>query len=227
VSPSDDVGYSAADQVTSEALSNLAYLWPTTVTTAQSQARTYDGLNRDASLAAPADGYDTRGNLTSDGTRRFGYDSENRLICQGATPCVGDASASAKLSYDPLGRLSQTVIYGATVNFLYWGDRLVGEYDGGGNLLHRYVHGPGTDEPLVDYTSNGAKSFFLQDRHGTVVGLSDTNGQINSNVYTYGPYGEPNAWAGSRFRYTGQIALWELSLYHYKARDVMVWTTST
>ena len=36
--------------------------------------------------------------------------------------------------------------------------------------------------------------------------------------YTYGPYGEPASWAGSRFRYTGQIALPEAQLYHYKAR---------
>jgi RHS repeat-associated protein len=36
--------------------------------------------------------------------------------------------------------------------------------------------------------------------------------------YAYGPYGEPSSWAGSRFRYTGQIALPEAGLYHYKAR---------
>ena len=35
---------------------------------------------------------------------------------------------------------------------------------------------------------------------------------------TIGPYGEPNTWAGSRFRYTAQIALPEAQLYHYKAR---------
>ena len=37
-------------------------------------------------------------------------------------------------------------------------------------------------------------------------------------LYTYGPYGEPSVWTGSRFKYTGQIALPEASLYHYKAR---------
>ena len=35
----------------------------------------------------------------------------------------------------------------------------------------------------------------------------------------YGPYGEPlPSWSGSRFRYTGQIALPDVQLYHYKAR---------
>jgi RHS repeat-associated protein len=36
--------------------------------------------------------------------------------------------------------------------------------------------------------------------------------------YRYGSYGEPDAWAGQRFRYTGQIMLPEVQLYHYKAR---------
>jgi RHS repeat-associated protein len=38
--------------------------------------------------------------------------------------------------------------------------------------------------------------------------------------YAYGAYGEPKDgnWTGSRFRYTGQIALPEAKLYHYKAR---------
>jgi RHS repeat-associated protein len=36
--------------------------------------------------------------------------------------------------------------------------------------------------------------------------------------YTYGAYGEPSDWGPLRFRYTGQIALQEAQLYHYKAR---------
>ncbi|MFZ5670940.1 MAG: RHS repeat-associated core domain-containing protein [Pseudomonadota bacterium] len=42
-----------------------------------------------------------------------------------------------------------------------------------------------------------------------------------SSVYKYGPWGEPgDNWAagGSRFRYTGQIAIPEAQLYYYKAR---------
>jgi len=35
---------------------------------------------------------------------------------------------------------------------------------------------------------------------------------------SYGAYGEPQSWSGSRFSYTGQIMLQEISLYHYKAR---------
>lgn len=35
------------------------------------------------------------------------------------------------------------------VNFLYDGDRLVGEYDAAGTLLRRYVFGSGVDRPVV------------------------------------------------------------------------------
>ncbi len=47
-------------------------------------------------------------------------------------------------------------------------------------------------------------------------GTAGTTGVVTP--YTYGPYGEPASWAGSRFRYVGRIALPEAQLYHYKAR---------
>ncbi len=53
--------------------------------------------------------------------------------------------------------------------------------------------------------------------NGVFSGAGVTNWWFTS-VYRYGPYGEPDTWTGSRFRYTGQIALPEVSLYHYKAR---------
>ncbi|MDR0183571.1 RHS repeat-associated core domain-containing protein [Lysobacter arvi] len=37
-------------------------------------------------------------------------------------------------------------------------------------------------------------------------------------IYTYGPFGEPNVTTGVRFRYTGQWLIGELGLYYYKAR---------
>ncbi len=40
-----------------------------------------------------------------------------------------------------------------TTRMLYDGDALVAEYDAGGTLLARHVHGPaaGVDDPLVSY----------------------------------------------------------------------------
>jgi YD repeat-containing protein len=132
-------GWTAASQLASRTLSNAGYRWPSSQ--AGAQAKTYDGLNRDQAVAALSGGYDARGNLTNDGTRAFTYDVENRLLTA-ALPGV-----NASLSYDPLGRLASYTVNGTATQFLYLGSDLVGEYDGGWNLLRRYAHGDGVDEP--------------------------------------------------------------------------------
>ena len=205
-------GYNNASQRISRTSANTLFDWtnhpPATVNKA------YDGLNRDAAIAATTGGYDANGNLTFDGTRTFTYDVENRLL-------TGSAPTAISLSYDPLGRLAQTTAGSAVTKFLYDGDRLSAEYDGSGNLLRRYVHGPGVDEPLVWYEGPGTsdRRQLHQDPQGSIVAWSDGSGNTAaSQIQAYGPYGEPQAWAGSRFRYTGQIAIPEAQLYYYKAR---------
>ncbi|AXE63948.1 hypothetical protein BBF93_06740 [Hyphomonas sp. CACIAM 19H1] len=120
------------------------------------------------------------------------------------------------LAHDPGGCLRQTVSGGNTTQFLYGGNALLAEYDGAGTLLRRYVHGPGIDEPLVWYEGAGLtdRRYLIADRQGSIVAVT----WATSSRQLYGPYGEPDIWAGSRLRYTGQIALPEVSLYHYKAR---------
>ena len=202
-------GYTPSNQLQNKSVSNSSYLWtPAT----QSIAKAFDGLNRDSTIAALSNGYDARGNLTFDGTRTFGYDVENHL-----TSLSGPTSAS--LSYDPTGRLSQANINGAITQFLYAGESLIAEFDGSGNVLRRYAPGLGADAPLVWYEGSGVSSrrFLHADRQGSIIGWSDATG-VSQATFTYGPNGEPNVWSGSRFRYTGQIALPELQLYHYKAR---------
>ncbi len=104
-----------------------------------------DGLNRNATVAGVTQTYDRFGNLTSYGTRTFTYDTENRLLTE-------SGPITMALSYDPMGRLAQSVINGTTTQFLYDGDALVGEYPATGNTpLRRYVHGVGTDNPLIWY----------------------------------------------------------------------------
>jgi RHS repeat-associated protein len=222
--------YSPASQQVTRTWTNTAYSWtnhPTSAVTA-----TYDGLNRDASIAAtnmplcptatiPAGaGFDCNGNQMLDkaGVRKFAYDIENRLISVTGVP------TTVALTYDPLGRLQQeqatTSGTMATTQFLYEGDKLSAEYDGSGNLLRRYVHGTGQDVPLVWYEGvlgTTDRRFLHVDRQGTVIAQSNSSGGV-TQVYAYGPYGEPQAWGGSRFQYTGQIAIPEAQLYHYKAR---------
>jgi RHS repeat-associated protein len=206
--------WSPASQLLTRTASNALYKWATP--TPGTTANAYDGLNRDSAIVI-AGGYDARGNVTGDGSRTFTYDIENRML----TAVSGGTTVA--FSYDPIGRLRQTV-GAATTQFLYDGDRLVAEYNDTGTLLRRYVHGPGVDEPLVWYegASTSWPQWLHQDRQGSVIAWSSVNGYTAADrIYKYGPWGEPgDSWASgaSTFRYTGQIAIPEARLYYYKAR---------
>ena len=202
-------GYTLASQLHSRTSSNALFDW---LPAAASQSYSRDGLDRYTAVGGATYAYDGRGNLTSDGTRTLSYDVENHLLS------VSGGSAPITLTYDPLGRLTQSVSGTSTTQFVYDGDRLTAEYDGSNNLLRRYAHGPGTDNPEVWYEGSALtnRNWLETDERGTVIATSDSTGA--ATVYTYGPYGEPTTWTGSRFRYTGQIALLEAKLYHYKAR---------
>ncbi len=90
--------YTSASQLSQRSAANDNYNW-----TGPTVSRTYarNGLNQYTGVSGANYSYDLRGNLTSDGARAFVYDFENRL-----TSVNGAAFA---LSYDPLGRLRQTV----------------------------------------------------------------------------------------------------------------------
>ncbi len=195
-------------------------------------SKTYDGLNRDASIAAVSGGYDTNGNVTKDTSRVMKYDVYNRLLSVAtlSTP----TTPFMTLTYDTEGRLSAVTTSGTTKEFLYDGTNLIGEYThvGTSSTVHtsdtmaaRYVHGDGVDQPLVWYTSAAttAPQYLFANYQGSIVAYTNVSGAFGQS-YAYDPYGLPvNAtggayWLGSRFRYTGQIALPEASLYYYKAR---------
>lgn len=165
--------------------------------------------------------YDNNGNLISDGTRQFVYDVENRLVsASSGTPTSG-------LRYDPLGRLYEiTSGQFGTVRWLYDGDALVGEYNASNILLHRYVHGPGVDEPLIWYFGNDVASTSLRrlraNHQGSIVSVADNSG-ASIAINSYDDWGVPAGYTGGtanagRFQYTGQAWLAELGMYYYKAR---------
>ncbi len=126
------------------------------------------------------------------------------------------------LTYDPIGHLQTTASGGATTTFLWAGDVLVGEYDASGNILRRYVPGPGTDEPLVWYEGavTSDRRWLHADTAGSVIGYSDATGASDA-TYAYDPYGLPDSWTATgaaRYRYTGQLMIPEANLYYFKAR---------
>lgn len=211
--------YNPAGQIYQTTASSSVYDYKETANTTFNQA--YDGLNRDAGIAALSGGYDANGNLSNDGARSMTYDAYNHLVT-----LVG-GGANLSLVYDPIGRLAKYSTDGGSTfkTFLYDMSDLVGEYDTGGNLSERYIHGGGTDNPLMWLHGSGATDlrWFYTDYHGSIIGYSDGSGNL-VDLYKYGPYGEPRnasngaSWTGSRFKYTGQIMLPEAQLYYYKAR---------
>uniref|UniRef100_UPI00402BB438 RHS repeat-associated core domain-containing protein n=1 Tax=Methylomonas sp. PHL2-19 TaxID=3438878 RepID=UPI00402BB438 len=190
---------------------NDSYQW--TGYTNGTRSYTSNGLNQYATAAGSTLSYDANGNLGGDGVWTYAYNLDNQLTSANKT---GSANS---LAYDGVGRLSQTTLAGVVTNLAYDGVDLIAEYDSAGTLLRRYVHGPGVDQPLVWY--EGAvttdKTWLYSDHQGSIVATANSAGTSTATL-SYGPYGEPNATTGVRFRYTGQQLLGPLNLYYYKAR---------
>lgn len=207
-------GYNPANQITSQSRTNDAYAFAGYTATSNSYA--VNALNQYTAVGVGSLGYDSNGNLVATGGTSFNYDVENRLIS-----AVGTRNAS--LVYDPNGRLFQTSggSFG-TIQFLYDGDALIGEYDGAGNLLRRYVHGPGVDEPVMwaEGSDLSTLRFYHPDHQGSIIATADALG-APFETYAYDEYGVPNASNydnKGRFQYTGQTWIPELEMYYYKAR---------
>jgi RHS repeat-associated protein len=155
---------------------------------------------------------DARGNLTSDGSRTYGYDSDNRLT---------SASGAVTLAYDAASRLSSVGNSAGTTQFLYDGNDVIAEYDASPTpvLLRRYVHGPKQDEPLVQYGGAGTtnRSWLLADERGSVIAVTDGTGSV-TQLNKYDADGVPDPENNGRFQFTGQMWIAEAAIYHFKAR---------
>jgi RHS repeat-associated protein len=115
--------------------------------------------------------------------------------------------------------LAQYVVGNQTTRFVYDGGDLVMEKDTAGNLLRKYVHGPGTDEPIVWYEGAGTndRRWLQGDERGSVVAVSNAAGDAMA-INRYDEFGIPQSGNIGRFQYTGQTWFGEVGLYNYKAR---------
>lgn len=158
--------------------------------------------------------YDCSGNLTSDGNFTFIYNPENLLVR------ADSAAVQAAYMYDPLGRRSEKYVAGqGQTYFLLDGDNEVGEYDASGNLQRRFIPGLGVDHPLA-MIDHGTKTFFHQDKTGSVVAMSDTSGNVTAGngPFTYDPYGNPSATTGVPYKFDGMRYDAETGCYYDRAR---------
>ena len=211
-------GYNAANQVTEKTLPRTFLYQPTSL----SDEYTANGLNQYTAVGTAMPTYDDNGNLIEMGVWEYDYDLENRLT--EAVKTEGGVTTTSTYAYGPEDRRLAKTVGTVTTNYLWAGDDIIAEYGGTGTLLRRYIPGPGIDEPvaMVSYNSSGAKTataYYHADHAGTVVALSDTDGDLEES-YTYSAFGEVGTEGveGNPFRYTGRQLDPETGLYYYRAR---------
>jgi RHS repeat-associated protein len=156
--------------------------------------------------------YDFNGNLTSDGTRTFEWDAENRLtaVKQGATTL-------ASFAYDAWGRRVQKTAGALTRTYVYDAEDVIEERLSSGQTVH-YVHGLEIDQPLAQRDSAAIVAYYLADHLGSIVQMTNSAG-TTTLTREYDPWG--NLLQGSStsgYAFTGREWDSETGLYFYRAR---------
>ncbi|KGJ90964.1 RHS repeat domain-containing protein [Colwellia psychrerythraea] len=203
--------YNAASQIVSREVSNNSF--QINIPSQSTQVYDVNNLNQYTNVGGKSIDHDLTGNLTNYDGWTYNFNVHNRLTS------AAKSGTALSLAYDPTGRLQSSTLNGSKTSFLYDGDELVAEYNSSGTLINRYVHGIGTDDPLVWYVGSGTTTptYLLANERGSIIAETGNNGTI-STTHKYGPFGEPINSSTSRFRYTGQILLPGTELYYYKAR---------
>jgi RHS repeat-associated protein len=195
---STEYGYDAASRMTSlkyklgaTTLGDLQYIYDAAgnrVQAAGSWARTglpqpvaaaiHNATNQQVMFGGQTLTYDLNGNLTSDGTTTYAWDSRNRLSSF-TGPVMGT------FIYDAAGRRSRKTVNGVATDFLYDGLNTVQEQSG--STINTLTTGLAIDEYFRrgDGTSN---TFFLSDALGSTLAISDGSGTIMT-TYAYEPFG--------------------------------------
>ncbi|MBI3677515.1 MAG: RHS repeat protein, partial [Proteobacteria bacterium] len=101
--------YTNAHQTASLAASNANWQWAPSTTSTTSYAAV-NVLNQYTTVGAATLSYDTRGNLTGDGTWTYAFDAENRLL----TANKAGGTVAATYAYDVLGRRTKKSGAGVT-----------------------------------------------------------------------------------------------------------------
>lgn len=224
-------GYDAADRLTSltytlgaSMLGTLTYTydavgnrtgvggtWARTGVPPALVSATYDAANRILTWNGTAFAYDSNGNLTSDGSKTYTWNTRNQLVGL-------SGGASASFAYDGVGRRRGKTIGGTTTNFLY--DRLtfVQELSAGGTPTANLLTGMSIDEVFRRTDSAGARDPLI-DALGSALALADGSGAVQTS-YTYEPFGVTSV-SGATSTNAGQFTGREndgAGLYFYRAR---------
>jgi RHS repeat-associated protein len=156
--------------------------------------------------------FDSNGNMTSDGTKSYVWDAENRLVevKQGATTLASFTYKASSI------RASKTA-GGVTTIYVIEGNSVVEERLNTGGAT-RHFEGPGIDNVLATMDATGASSYYVRDHLGSMRQRTDSTGQVTL-TRDYDPWGSGLAGptvGGSAF--TGREWDTEAGLYYYRAR---------
>ncbi len=206
-------GYNAVNQRTSQAVSDNVWIgYPTA--TASTTAYTANTLNQYTAVGAVSPTYDGNGNLLTDGTTSFGYDTENRMASAAAT------GMTASYAHDGRGRRKSKTVNGTTTITITDADnRAVLDYDGAsGAILRWYAYGLGPNAVLSQMNVGaGTRTMLVPDMLGSIIGSMDS-GATAITPFAYRPYGSASA-TPAAFGYTGQRVDTESGTYYYRARQ--------
>jgi RHS repeat-associated protein len=177
----------------------------------------YDIANRQLRFGNSTMNYDPTGNLITitdpAGVTNLIWDARSRL-----KDSVGPISSSSFV-YDIFGRRAKKTIGGQSTQYLYDGVNPVQEYSGA-SVLANILSGLEVDEVFSrSEVSTAATSHFLPDALGSVMSLTDSDGNIQTN-YTYEPFGKTQisgAPTTNSFQFTGRENDGN-GMYYYRAR---------
>ena len=173
-------------------------------------ANTYE-IDQTASAATLT--YDANGNLTSDGTRTFEWDAENRMVA------INSGTNRSEFTFDGLDRRVRIVEKDSSATFrdaqLIWNGTAIAEERLSTGEVNRFF----TDGEQ----HNGTARYLTRDHLGSVREVTDAAGAIVTRN-DYDPYGRLMRISGtedSRFAYTGHLvhAPSGLTLARYRAYD--------
>lgn len=199
-------GHNPASQIAQNSRSNDAFSF--TGHANANIADTSNGLNQVTATGGTSLTHDARGNIAAIGSLGYGYTADNQMT----------SAPNVTMAYDPLGRMATMTYHDA---FQYDGRNLIVERDWNtGAIARRYVHGPGVDEPLVWYEGTGTSTprYFHADERGSMIAVSDEDGDLVGTRNRYDDYGAPQGTLTGRFGFTGQAWLPQIGLYNYRAR---------
>jgi len=149
------------------------------------------------------------------------WDVRNRIVGINGFTLTSNLTCNpvvASFKYDALGRRRiEKTINGRTIQYLHDGLDIVQEIENGIPSVN-YVRTLNIDEPLVRIPP-GALRFYRTDALGSVIALTDDNGNVKT-TYSYDPYGKvtiSGEASENPLQYTGREND-GTGLYYYRAR---------